>query len=826
MNDLRFAFRQLAQAPGFAAVAVLTLALGLTVNAVIFSISNDLFFRPLPATEPERLVVVAQKAPASEYQFPFSYADADDLRTMMERGVKRTGDAPRPFAGLMAYREQVVHLSQAGRGTERAWIHAATNNYFAVLGVRPQLGRFFLETEGRAPGADTIIVLTDDAWRGRFGADPTIIGQTVKLNGVPFTVIGVAPRGFWGASWGTALSGFVPVTMLTRLLPNGEYYALKRGNSSVFLMGRLAPGATVAQATAAIENAYAAVMKANPGYYVADSRAVLMRESQSRPTPFIAQYTPKVVAALSALALLVLFVAAANLANLLHARSVARSRELAIRSAIGASRFMLIRGLVLESAVLALFAGAVGVMAAVWLTPALLAVIPQPPSAAPAAVTGGDWRPFVATVLLALGAGIAAGIVPALKASGTEPLGFLKQSGERMERHFWRRVLVVGQVTVSSVILVCAGLALRSLVLLARTDLGFHAENVVVASFDLGMQNYAPDQGRKFHAKLLERVRALPGVESASLVVGAPLEAGISLMGGITAVGAPKPAGDVTAPVGYIVAEHAYLATIGLRVEAGRDFSSRDDFGAPRVVLINRVLAEQLWPGKNPVGQRISIQSNDEAEVIGVIGRTRYYSMTDERRPLLIDALAQNYRGNASLVVRTAGSPATMGAAVVSIVSDLDPDLPVFGIRSLKGQIADSPSGLMPFRLGAWLAGAQASIALFLAGAGIFGLISFAVARRTREIGIRIALGASRGNIARAVAWETLVLTSIGLMAGLTAAFGLSRLLGSLLYDGGSSSIFVYAAVGVAVLLTATLACAVPARHALHVNPVDALRAE
>jgi predicted permease len=827
LSDFRHALRQLAKSPGFTVVAVLTLALGLSVNAVLFTIANDLFFRPLPAEAPDRLVIVAMKSPVIDYQIPFSYPDAEDFRRFVETDASAVPDLARVFSGLMAYKEESVHLSRTGVATERTWVHAVTDNYFTVLGVQPQLGRFFLPGEARASGADPIIILTDATWRGRFHADPAILGQAVKLNGLPMTVVGIAPPGFFGASFATALSGFVPATMLPRLLPGGEYYALKRGNTSVFLMGRLKPAATVAQAQAAMDVAFARVMHDNPGAYPPSPRAIVMRESNSRPTPFIAHYTPKIMAALSALALLVLAVAIANVTNLLHARAIARERELAIRSAVGASRWHLIRGLLAESALLAVFAGALGAIASLWLTPLLLGLLPVSSSSAPAAPVATDWRPFVATGLAALVVGLAAGLLPALKASGTAPLSFMKKIGPSSggSRHPLRSLLVVGQVAVSCVVLVCAAMALRSLFLLSRVDLGYRVENVLTASFDLGLQNYSPDQGRRFHAQLLEKVRALPGVQAASLATNAPMDTRINQLGNVTAAGEPAPQGTQAPPVCYILVEPAYLSTLGLRVEAGHDFTAHDDFGSPRVVVINRQLADQLWPGKDPVGRHISIQGND-AEVIGIVGRTRFYSLRDDYQPLLFDSLAQNYRGNATLVVRFAGPIAPLTNAITRIVRQLDPDLPLFGIQTLQQQIIESPAGLWPYRFGAILVGAQGSIALLLAGAGIYGLIAFAVARRTREIGIRMALGASRLDVTRNVARESMVLTLAGLTLGAALSFGMARVLSSLLYGAGNGDSVIFVGVALLIFLTAAAACYVPAFRAMRINPIAALRTE
>ena len=825
MNDLRFAFRQLIKSPGFTTVAVLTLALGLSVNATFFTIGNDLFLRPLPASAPDRLVVIALKSPAFAFQAPLSYPDVQDLRRMVGNDTAANPDLARVFSDLMAYKEQAVHLSRTGESTERAFVHATTENYFTVLGVQPHLGRFFLPTEGRTVGADPIIVLTYNTWVNRFGANPGIIGQAIKLNGEPFTVIGVAPQGFYGAAWGIALNGFIPITMLPKIQPGDP---LQRGTTCAFIMGRLAPGATIAEASAATNVAFAQVMKPYPGYYLKDCRTVIMREDASRPSPYIAHYAPKIITALSILALLVLIVAIANVANLLFARTSSRERELAIRSALGASRFQLIRGLLAESSVLALIAGTLGSIAALWLTPLLLSAMPSPAGFAPPATTGTDWRPFVFTTVAALLVGIVTGIVPALKASGGALNASIKDSGisTTSQRHPWRSLLVIGQVAISCIVLVCSAMALRSFLLLSRLPVGFEAENRTIASFDLDLQRYSAEQGRQFQTQLLERLRALPGVQAASLASCVPLDPTLPQNGGITAAGAPETVARSAPPVFVTFISQDCLSTLGICMEAGRDFTAHDKFGSPLVAIISRACAQQFFPGQDPIGRRISIQGHYEAEVIGVVAPTRFYNLNADNSPLLFQVLDQHYRGNVSVIVRSTEFAGPLGAAITKAVHELDPDLPVYGVRTLTQQVKESPSGLSIWRSGAIMAGTQGFIALLLAGAGIFGLVAFAVTRRTREIGIRVALGASRSDVIRAVATDSIILTLIGLAVGVGSWFVLGHFLSKLLVGSGPTDNLIVGGVVMLVLLTALTACWLPVRRALRINPIEALRAE
>lgn len=826
LNDLRFGQRTLRKSPGFTAVAVLTLALGLTVNAVVFLGVNNFFLRPLPATHPEQLVVIVQKSAKYEMPFPFSYLDCVDFRRSAEGADREHAEMAKTFSGLMAYTETPVHLSRSGEVTARTFVHVVSGNYFAVLGVQPLQGRLFLPTEGQQPGADPIIVLTHEAWRTRFAADPGIIGQAVKLNGMSFTVVGITPPGFVGASWGTALSGFVPATMLGEMTPAGRGLLTGRGDLGFFIMGRLQPDANLAQARTAANVVMARLLQAYPDYHAPQSKAVVMPENRSRPSPMVANFTPFIVGALAAMSLLVLGVAVANVTNLLFSRAADRERELAIRGALGASRWQLLRQLSVESVLLALGAGAVGTIVALWINPFLGQFGPGE-RFAPRADTGTDWHLFVFTFCASLATGLVTGLLPALKATRLDLLPRLSEGARTMAgaRHPLRSLLVIGQVAVSCVVLICAGLALRSLQQLSRVNLGFQPDHLFLASFDIGLQRYTTEQGRQFQAQLLERVRALPGVREASLAEHVPFDVGGDMQGGITAEGHPKIKDADFQMIPYLPVEHAFLQTAGIRIAEGRDFSSQDDETMPRVAIINRALAQHLWPGESSVGKRL-IMNGKTYEVVGVVGEGRYWSITDRARPVLFLPLAQNYRGRVTLVARTEADPAPMNSAVQQIVRQLDPDLPLYNLRTMEQQVANSPLGLMPMRMGATIAGAQGMIALLLAAMGIFGLVSFAVTRRTREIGIRMAMGARTVDVIRLVTLQSLKLTFIGLACGLLLAFGITRALARLLYGVSPTDTIVYAGVVLLVTFISLLACWLPARRASKIDPIEALRYE
>jgi predicted permease len=816
----------LAKSPGFTAVAVLTLALGLTVNSVVFLLVSDFFLRPLPAAHPEQLVVIAQKTPKVEVPLPLSYLDCVDFRRSVEGAGREGPEMAKTFSGLMAYMDAPVHLSRSGEAAERTFVHVVSDNYFAVLGVQPLHGRLFLPTEGQQPGADPIIVLTHEAWRARFAADPRVIGQAVKLNGVSLTVVGITPPGFVGASYGVALSGFVPATMLGEMTPARRGLLSGRGDIGFFLMGRLHPNANLAQARTAANVVMARLLQAYPDHHAPQTKAVVMREDRGRPSPTIAGFAPFIVGVLAVMSLLVLAVAVANVINLLFSRAADRERELTIRGAVGASRWRLLRQLSVESVLLALGAGLVGSIAALGVNSYLGQLGPFGDSA-PLADTGTDWRLFVFTFGASLATGLVTGLLPALKATRLDLLPRLNESVRSMSgaRHPLRSLLVIGQVAVSCVVLVGAGLTLRSLQQLSRVNLGFQPGDLFLASFDVGLQRHTKEQGRQFQAQLLERVRALPGVREASLAEHVPLDVGIAMHGGITAEGHPQVKDADFQMIPCLPVEHAFLRTAGIRIAEGRDFSARDDETAPPVAIINRAFAQRFWPGESPVGRRL-MMNGKPFEVVGAVGEVSYWSITDRARPLLFLPLAQNYRGNVTLVARTDGDPAPMSSAVRQIFRQLDPNVPLNNLRTMEQQMVSSPKGFMPLRMGAMIAGTQGMIALLLATMGIFGLVSFAVSRRTREIGIRMALGGTTLDVIRLVTLQSLKLTLVGLLCGLVFAFGLTRMLVGLLYGVSPADPVAFGGVAFIILLTALLACWLPARRAAKVDPMVALRQE
>lgn len=824
INDIKYGFRQLLKRPGFAVAAMLTLALGLTVNGVVFSTISDFYLRPLPVVNnPDELVVVAQKSPKFPFAFPNSYPDFLDFRKAVEDANSTSGLA-HSLSGIMAFTEQPVHLSRTNEVTEHTWVHLVSNNYFSVLGVQPMVGRFFLPSEGSHDGEDPVLVLSHRIWQKRFGANPGIVGESIQLNGKPFTVIGITPPGFHGASFGVDISGFMLASMFETISP-GNHMIKGRGDNRFFLMGRLRPNVAFQQARKEVGHFLSQLVATYPDHHAQKVRAVVMREQMSRPSPFVASFAPVIVTVLMGLASLVLLVAIANVANLLFARAADQQREVAIRSALGASRIRLLRQLLIESTLLALGAGTIGVTLMLWLKPYLDGLAPTP--TAPFVELGIDWRLFVFTFFAALATGILTGLLPALKATRVHIVPLLKEGTRSVlnMRHPWRSVMVSTQVAISVVILVCAGLAVRSLYRLSQVPLGFQPDHILMTSFDLKLQNYNQEQGRRFQTRLLEQVRSLPGVRHATLATHAPFSVGGGTRGDIKPEGEKQRREDHFEFVSCIGVESSFMKTMEIPVHEGRTFQPHDDKDSQRVAIINRILADNLWPQGEALGRNVLI-GNRPHQVIGIMGACRYYSITDKNRPMVFRCLAQNYSGHLTLMIRSTGSTIPLRSAIEQIVRRLDPDLPLYKIQTMDQQIASSPLALMPMRMGATMAGIQGLLALLLAALGITALVSFAVTQRTREIGIRMALGAQTTDVLRLVTKQSLRLTLIGLGIGLVISLGIAHLLTRLLYRVSPTDPIVFISVILVIVGTATLACIIPARRAAKTIPTEALRYE
>jgi len=814
-DDLRQALRTIRREPGFTAVVVVTLAFGIGVNTSLFSLVDALFLQPLPVPDPQELVMVMQKGEIINVPYGHSHLDYLDLRK--EASV---------FSDLVAFMPTPVHLSAAGQTPERTWIEVVSPNYFALARVQPALGDLLRPGEGEAKGSPPTIVLSYRYWQRRFGGDPGIVGRMITLNGRGFTVIGVAPASFTGLAWAMAVSGFVPSGAVGTLMGD-DGLLTSRGAHAFKLMGRLAPGRTLADARAQMDVLTRRLYAAYPSEHKG-SKVVVVPENRARPDPSVAEFLPVFAAIFSAMVALVLFIACANVANLILSRSIVRQRDLVVRTALGAGRLRLVRLQVVESLVLATLAGGVGLVLARGASQVLAGF--TPPGDIPINTDHGwDWRIYAFTFFLSALAGIAAGLWPALKASGFELSEALKEgSGGRIRsaRHPLLNLLVVGQVTVSVVVLVAAGLFSHSLRRMQQTSLGFRSENLLMMSLDLGLQRYSDDRGRQFLDQLLERAAALPGVRSATVTVHVPFDYGMQIIEvGVDGEIAGSKDGYVTGA--YTVVGNRFFETAGTRLVRGRALDGSDVPRSRRVAVVNETMARTLWPSAEAVGKRFRFGRGGEwIEVVGVAADGKYIMVAEAPRTYFYLPLAQRYRSPVTLMVRSTSDPGALARPMQELLRSMDADLPVFNVRTMDRHIRESVFGLMPLRMAAAIAGVEGLLALLLAVMGLYAVVSYSANRRVHEIGIRVALGARPADVLRVVVNRGMRLTVIGLALGLLLALAVGFGLSHVLQGVERVAVGVLVPITALLLAIAALACYLPARRAMRVDPVVALRYE
>ncbi len=809
-QDIRYAVRMLLKSPGFTLVAILSLAIGIGANTTIFSIVNGLLLRPLPGIiGPQQLVDVHATDKHSSYH-TFSYPDYEYFR-----------DQNKTLDGLLAFGAAPMSLNAAGAQPERAVGMLVSGNYFDVLGVRPAQGRFFAPEEDRTPGTHPVAVVSHAMWRQRFASDAALVGKTVTLNGHTFTIIGVAPEGFRGTWVGLTPDVWVPLMMQREARPGGDQ--LGRNARWLQLSGRLKDGATIQQAQSELSTLAAQLAQQFP-----DSNAeqgVDVQPASAVPGA-VRGALVGFMALLMGLVALVLLIACANVAGLFLARASARRKEIAIRAALGASRGRIVRQLLTENVLLFFLGGALGVGVAFWATELLQAF--KPTAEMPISLDFGvDYRVLIFTLLVSLVTGILFGLAPALAASKPDVVPALKAgmpgSVGLSHKSRTRNLFVVAQVAVSLVLLVAAGLFLRSLQNAGAIDIGFQPENVQLVSFDLRTQGYDEAKGREFYRQLVERAAAIPGVEALSLASMIPLN-GNTRMEGINVTGFEPPEGRSAFQIDVNTVDAGYFKTVRLAVVRGRGFDETDREGSPRVCVVNETMARRFFPGadtSSAIGKYVTFSGTTQTEVVGVVKDGKYGTLGEDPLPYIFKPLAQNYSGEMTLHIRTRA--AGVFAAVRSEVAALDRDLPLLNVMPMTEAVGFS---LIPLRLAASVVGTLGTLGLLLAGIGIFGVVNYSVANRTREIGIRMALGARRSDVLRLIVRQGMTLALVGVALGLAIAFALSRLLVSLLYGISATDPVTFAGIALLLAAVAFLASYIPARRATKVDPMVALRYE
>ncbi|HEX8283356.1 MAG TPA: ABC transporter permease [Pyrinomonadaceae bacterium] len=815
LQDVRYGLRMLARSPGFTAVAVVSLALGVGVNTAVFSLFNAVLIRPV--------AVVAEQSRLVWLRAPSSYPDYQDYR-----------EQARGFDGMAAATgTREFSLTREG-GPELVRGEFVTANYFGVLGVGAQAGRTFTEEEGRAPA--TVVVISHSLWRTRFGADPSIVGGQIILNGLGFTVVGVAPERFVGTEVALNRELWVPLSTEPLLNPPqakrevdaDEKDILRRRNSHwLAVFARLKGGVTREQAAAELSGIARRVAEANGARVTPETlRSVQLLEMSGGMDPADREEALPIAGIVMGLVGLVLLIACANIGGLLLARAASRRRETAVRQALGAGPARLARQWLTESVLLGLVGGAAGLLLSMWANDLLVSYTSGTPLAS--LDLGLDYRVLVFTLVVSVGAGVVFGLAPALQASRLDIVTALKtedalaRAGSRRSR--LRAAFVAAQVTLSVVLLVCAGLFIRSLQRAHTIDPGFRVERALTVPVDLGLLRYEAEAGRNFYRELLTRVEAQPGVERASLARFTQLGNSFA-QGQVFAEGRDAGAGGEGTSTGFNVVGPRYFETMGTQLVRGRDFTDADRAGAPGVGVVNETLAALLWPGEDALGKRVSFEGpkGPFVEVVGVARDGKYRSLGDRSRPYFYRPLMQTYEPRVTLVVRTKGEPAALAGTVREQLRALEPNLPVADVRTLAEQFDLS---LLPARIAAYALGGFGLLALALAAIGIYGVVSFAVAQRTREIGVRMALGAGRGDVLRLVMGEGLSVVGLGLAAGLLLAFAATRVLGGFLYGVGATDPVTFAGVPVLLGAIAVAAGYLPARRATKVDPMVALRYE
>jgi len=809
LQDLKGGVRGLAKSPGFAALAIVTLALGIGANTTIFSWINSTLLNPVPGlTNPSEVVSLTLSKPG-ENPFPFTYPDVEAMR-----------EGQKSFTGIIAC--NFVQISLTGkRKPERLSGMVASANYFDVLGVRPFLGRGFLPADDDKPGGAPVAVISYRLWQTHFAADPNIVGQMVELNQHPYSIVGVTPAAFQGSQTGVRTDIWVPIMMEAQLNPLGD---LLRDHHYfwLFAFGRLKPGVSLAQA----QDEMTRLLKREVDNYPEEHkghRAVSVYPLWQNP--FGLNFVmAKLLPTLMCIAGLVLLLACANVANLMLVRSVGRRREIAIRISMGGSRWRLVRQLLVESLLLSLAGGVVALLFTLWTQGTLMKFLPITPDIPLLLTIEADRTVLLTTLAISVLTGVIFGILPALRASGVAPADVLKEESGSMSGGLGKArlasALVVGQISLSLLLLVCAGLFIRSFRSAREIDPGFNPHNVLIASYDLFTAGYDDATGTEFHRQLLAKLETLPGLQSVALSSRVPL----TFAGGSTAVkpeGYVSPANESMETQVAIVSPN-YFHTMQIPMAKGRDFVPQDTKSSQRVVIVSEAFANRYWPRQEALGKQLNSDLTHEwFTVVGVARDCKEVSLNENPLPFLYLPVSQVYRPGMIINARAAGDPLALARSVENAAHELNPDLALFDETTVELRDQFSSFGQ---RVAGTFVGAFGLLALALAAIGIYGVTAYTTRQRTHEIGIRVTLGATRQDVLRLVLGQGLRLMLIGVGVGLVLAFALTRFLASLLLGVTSTDALTFSTVALLLCCVTLFACFIPGFWAMRVDPMVALR--
>jgi predicted permease len=809
-QDLVVAIRRLRSSPGFAIAAIVTLALGIGANTAIFSAVNALVFRSLAVERPNELYSLNQRTAKDEFP-TLSIPNYNDVR-----------DRNQVLSGLAMYRPQPVNFSRGDGNNVRMWGYEVSGNYFGVLGVHAERGRLIEPDDDRVRGGHPVAVITWACWQRRFAGDPEIAGKRIRLNGMSYDVIGVAPREFVGTEMVYTPEIFVPVAMIPQI-EGGAGWMDRRNSNNMFVIGRAKPGVNEAQALAGLNAVWTDLAREYP------KENAGVRLTLSPPGLFGSLLRGAVrgfAAVIMGVSGLVLLIACVNLASLLLARASDRRRETAIRLALGAGRGHLTRQLLTESLLLSAIGGTAGVVLAVWLIDLFAAW--KPPIDVPVIpAIAIDWRVLAFAAVASIVTGVLFGLAPALASTRVALAPALKNEAvaERLRRFHPRDVLVAAQIALSVVLLVGSVLVVRSLQHALTLNLGFEPRGAAAVSVDLSLEGYSKTRALDFHRRLLARVRSLPGIESAGLAASIPLTLNWS-SDSIYFEGKPEPQASEVPQAADFNIDDGYLKVMRTRLIAGRDFDERDRPDSPLVALVNHAFAAELLPGEDPVGKRFHAGSNAGKwyQIVGVVEDGKYRSLGEKPAPAVFFCGPQEWgAGDVTILARSSMPDDQIAALLRRAVLELDPSLTLYSTGSLTDQLG---LVLLPAKIAAVVLGSFGLLAIVLAATGVYGVMAYAVSRRTREIGIRMALGARPGSVLGVVLRRTVVLVAAGTVAGAALALVAGGAFSQILYGISSRDPLAYSLAVILMAAIAGLACWVPAMRAIRVDPVKALRTE